>query len=278
MKNKVYDFIVFGATIPGIVFAIKKSLEGHSVLLTNTFGFPGGSITEQLNCLQEVNDGQLNGIAKKIFQSISGDNFAHSIVNPESLKFILQQTIEQTNVDLYFHSVPKNITVVENKLLEVSFLAKEGITKIKGTNIVDATEDFYGAVLFTRKRTIVERRINIFISPPANDKFLTFEKIRKAVKLFDGRYWLSLSIESNDDLFVENETHTLLDTLRVVLEKSYCRIQVLPLGVQTIYTMNAISSLSDSFVTIDDILESSLKSSGQFLKASTIETIHKKFH
>jgi hypothetical protein len=278
MKNKVYDFIVFGTTIPGIVFAIRKSLEGHSVLLTNIFGFPGGSITEHLNCLQEVNEGQLNGIAKNIFQSISRDNFEHSIVNPESLKFILQQTIEQTNVELYFHAVPKNIDVRENNILEVSFLAKEGITKFKGTKIVDASEDFYGAVLFNRKRAIIEQCINIFISPPANDKFLTFGSVRKAVKLSDGRYWLSLAIESHDDLFVENETHTVLNTFRVVLEKSYCRIQVLPLGVQTMYKMNAISSLNDSVVTIDDILGSSFKSSEQFLKASIIETIHKKFH
>ena len=277
MKNTIYDFIVFGATLPGIVFAVKKSIEGHSVLLTNIYGFPGGSITEHLNCLQEVNEGQLNGIAKNIFQSISGDNFEHSIVNPESLKFILQQTIEQTNVELYFHAVPKNIDVIENNIFEVSFLAKEGITKFKGTKIVDSSDDYYGAVLFNKKRTIVERRLNIFISPPANDKFLSFEKIWKIVKLFDGRYWLSLAIESNDDLFVENESHMVMDTFRVVLEKSQCRIQVLPLGVQTMYTMNTVSDLYDSFVTIDDILGTTYKPSEQFLKASLIETVHKNF-
>jgi len=274
----VYDFIVLGATIPGIVFAIRKSLEGKSVLLTNIFGFPGGSITEHLNCLQEVNEGQLNGIAKNIFQSILKDNFGHSIVNPESLKFIHQQTIEQTNVELYFHTVPKNIEVIENRILEVSFLAKEGIMKIKGKKIVDASDDYYGAVLFNRKRTIVERRFNIFISPPGNDDFLSYKKIRTAVKLSDGRYWLSLAIESSDDLFVESESHMVMDTFRVILEKSQCRIQVLPLGVQTMYAMNTVSDLNNFFVTIDDILGTTFKSSEQFSKATLIETVHNNFH
>lgn len=277
MKNNVYDFIVFGATMPGIVFAIKKSFQGHSVLLTNNVGFPGGSITEQLNCLQEVNEITLDGMVKNIYQSISGENFERSIVNPESVKFALQKMLEQSNVELYFHAVPKHIDGIDHGLLEVSFLAKEGITKVRGKKIVDASDDYYGAILRNYKRTVVERRINLFISSPSDKNFLSYNKIRTAVNLPDGRYWLSLRIEAKDDLFVENETHALLDTFRVLLEESHSRIHVLPLGVQTLYTMDSVSRLDDGFTTIDDMLGSLFAPSEQFLKASAIATEHDKY-
>lgn len=275
MKNRVYDFIVLGATIPGIVFALKKSLDGYSVLLTNIFGFPGGSITEQLNCQQVVDEESLKGLTKNIFRSISGDNFEQSIVNPESVKIRLLQTLTKSNIDLYFHVTPKDIVIDGNGLVEVYFLAKEGITKVNGRKVVDASEEYHGSILLNRKRYVVERRINMFITTPDNEAFLSFDKIRTAVKLLDGRYWVSLTIESNDDLFTENETHSMLDTFRVILEGSRSRIQILPLGVQTIYRTDGASSLNDPIVTIDDIAVKLFDTSEQFLKASYVETNHK---
>ncbi len=188
MTAKVYDYIVIGASIPGIVFAIKKSLSGNSVLLTNMYGFPGGSIAEQLNCFQDVDGTQLAGIAKEIGRGIVPDNFERSIVNPESIKFFLQQMLEQSSVEPYYHTVPNKIFVNALDLVEVSLLAKEGVVSVAGKKVIDATEEFTCAVLFGRKRVMKERNINLFITPPENDKFLSFERIRKAVKLTDGRY------------------------------------------------------------------------------------------
>jgi hypothetical protein len=277
MNNKTYDYIVFGATLPGIIFAVKKSLAGHSVLLTNMFGFPGGSVTEQLNCYQNADETQLQGLAKEIYRSIAPDNFDRTIVNPETVKFVLQQILEILPVHLYFHVTPKKIGMNGAGIFEVSLLAKEGSATVTGKKIVDASEDFYGAVLLNRKRTIQKRCVNLFISRPLNDKFLSFEKIAKAVKLSDGRYWITLKLNSQDDLFAENETHDLLDTFRTVLEDSHSRIQVLPLGAQTVYGLEQGDDFKNSFSTIDDILGSSMKPSEQFRKGSMLESALNKF-
>ncbi len=277
INNTTYDYIVFGTTIPGIIFAVKKSLAGYSVLLTNMFGFPGGSITEQLNCYQNVDETQLQGLAQEIYRSIAPENFERTIVNPESVKFVLQQTVENSSVHLYFHVTPKKIVMNGDGIFEVSLLAKEGNTAVTGKKIVDASEDFYGAVLLNRKRIIQERCVNLFISRPLNDKFLPFGKIAKTVKLSDGRYWISLRLNSQDELFAENETHDLLNTFREILEDSHSRIQVLPLGAQTIYGLERGDNFKNTFSTIDDILGSSMKPSDQFQRGSVLESALNKF-
>jgi hypothetical protein len=277
MKQRVHDYIVLGASLPGVVFAIKKSLAGHSVLLTNMYGFPGGSITESLNCLQEANEHDVLGIARKVHEGISRDMLQRSVVNPESLKFILQHMLETSAVDLHFHVLPKKITITEGGSTEITLLAKEGQTVVLGNKVIDASETYEGAALLGRKRTVVERSVNVFISRPADDHFLAWERISQAVELSDGRYWISLRHDAHDDLFAENETQTLLDACEAILERSGSRIQVFPLHAHTIVDVEKPTALPGLFTTIDDILGSSVRSSHQFVKASMIERAHDTF-
>ena len=277
MNHSVYDYIVLGASIPGIVFAIKKSLLGHRVLLTAMYGFPGGSITENLNCRQEIDESGLQGIAEDIYQAMSPDLFERSIVNPESLKYILQHTLENSSVDLYFHVLPKKIDVVSTGVVELSFLAKEGITARRGKKVVDASDTLYGAMLLGRNRTLRETTVDFFITRPADENFLSFEKIRHAVKLSDGRYWISLHLATHDDLFAENDTHALLDTFRGTLENSNSRIHVLPLGAHAIFELESSTARTDAFATIDDILGCSCEPSHQFLRGSLMDAAHVHF-
>lgn len=62
--DKTYDYIIYSASLAGVLTAIDLSNKGHSVLLLNFYGFMGGSITESLNCYQFVDENNLNGSVK----------------------------------------------------------------------------------------------------------------------------------------------------------------------------------------------------------------------
>jgi len=276
MKHSVYDYIVLGASLPGVAFAVSRSLGGSSVLLANAYGFPGGSITEFLNCYQEAGEQAPGGVTAAIHRRIASEMFGRTVVNPESVKYALQQTLEASSVDLYFHAVPKRIASTAG-CMEVSLLAREGVAVVRGKKIVDATETYDGAALLGRKRTIRGRTLNMFISRPGDEEFLSSDRVEKSVRLPDGRYWVSLRIDSRDPLFGENETHELADAFRIMLERSGSRIQLLPLGAHTICEAERPDQRSGVFATVDDLLGASLGSSQQFLKASMIEAAHEIF-
>jgi hypothetical protein len=277
MNQPVYDYIVLGASLPGIAFAVSRSLNGRSVLLTNAYGFPGGSLTEFLNCYQEADESSLHGTTREIYRRIAPEMFGPAIVNPESLKFALQQALESASVEMYFHAVPKQITASPDGAMEVSLLVREGIACVRGKKILDATETFDGAALLGRNRHVQRRALNMFITRPANEHFLADERIIRSVRLPDGRYWVSLRVDSHEPLFGEYETHELADSFRRVLEQSGGRIQLLPLGAHTVCEIDHAGASSGTFATLDDILGASLGPSQQFLKASMIEQTLERF-
>jgi len=250
--KKMYDHIIIGAGIPGVVFALAQAEAGKSVLLTNMYGFPGGSVTEQLNCLQVADRSALSGTSLALFDAVTKDTFGASIVNPETVKYTLQQYLERSAVSLLFHVTPIRIVRTGDGTVDVTMLAKEGTVVVSGRHVTDATEEFSAAVLFGRERTVLERSVHLFISAPANEQFLSFERIRNSVKLNDGRYWITLAIASQDELFAENESHETLDSFRSVLERSGSRIQVLPLGIHTQYRLVPSGAVDTLCSVLDD--------------------------
>lgn len=269
MEN-TYDHIVIGASIPGIVFALAQAEAGKSVLLTNMYGFPGGSITEQLNCLQTADRSALSGTPLALFDAATKDNFGASIINPETVKYTLQQYLESSAVSLLFHVTPIRIVRTGDGTVELTMLAKEGTVVVSGRQVTDATEEFSAAVLLGRERTVLERSVHLFISTPADEQFLSFERIRNAVKLNDGRYWITLAITSQDELFAENESHEILDSFRSVLERSGSRIQVLPLGIHTQYRLVPSSAVDTACSVLVEMNGNPQTPSALFLIASQL--------
>jgi hypothetical protein len=268
--RSTYDYIVLGATVPGVLFAAEKSRAGSSVLLTNQYGFPGGIVTETLNCHQEAPPKDGGALLEGLYRTIARDNLAPSVVNPESVKYALQQLLVTTDVDLYFHVIPKQITMTDPLAVTVSLLAKEGITSVRGKKVLDATDELSGAAILGLPVTSGERNVNLFITPPADERFLSFPKVRRSLKLNDGRYWLSLRIDSTDELFREDETHSLLDEFRMILERSGCRIQILPMGVHADVSAENGRALNGSFSTLDTLLGGRVHDTQQFVRAARI--------
>ncbi len=265
-----YDYIVLGATLPGVLYAAEKSRAGHSVLLTNQYGFPGGNISELLNCHQLPPPEDCSALLSGLYGSITGDNLAPSVVNPESVKYTLQQFLETTTVDVYYHVVPKMIAEDPHSMVSVTLLAKEGLVTIRSRNVIDATDDLSGAMILGLPVSSGERNINLFITPSNSDGFLSFPKIRRYVRLDDGRYWISLRIDSTDELFSEDESHSLLDEFRIVLERFGSRIQILPLGIHSQTTCSSGTALNGSFKTVDELIGRTFDPWEQFARTSAL--------
>lgn len=284
MSEKIYDYIVYGAGMPAVIFAVKKSAECKSVLLLNKFGFTGGCVTECLSCYQKINYNELSKTTKVIYDSItSGVNFplwenaSSVIINPEPVKIILQKKLEDSDVDLLFHVIPKFFNIGSDNLGNLTLLGKEGNIIVKGRKFIDASDSYTLKAIKKLKRTVKERAVNIFITSPRNDKFLSFKNIKHALLLRDGRYWISLAIDAGDEMFTENVSHEILEKFSAVLEKSGSRIQILPVRSQSIYLLNENVSNNDIITTVDEITGKTFGTEEQFLKVTEIENNMEKF-
>lgn len=242
--DKTYDYIIYSASLAGVLTAIDLSKKGNSVLLLNFYGFMGGSITECLNCYQSIDDESLNGSVKNIFDTIkkathgilyqSGNEF---ILNSETIKIILQEEVENSNVDLLFHIVPFYLNQKEDHI-EFSVTGKEGIFHIKGKTIIDASDEFDLLKLENANRSLKEIYYNMFLTGLKDDQWHTFVYLYKLIKLDDNRYWVSLKIPKPDnEFFIENASQKILNQFEEVVQKSGGRVQLIAPQSQKIYAI-----------------------------------------
>lgn len=242
--DKTYDYIIYSASLAGVLTAINLSKKGNSVLLLNFYGFMGGSITECLNCYQLVDENNLNGSVKKLFGKIkeakhgllyqSANEF---VLNPETIKIILQSEIENSNVDLLFHIVPFYLKQREDHV-DFSVTGKEGIFHIKGKTIIDASDEFDLLKLENANRSLKGIYYNLFLTGLKDDQWQSFTHVNKFIKLDDSRYWVSLSIPKPDnEFFIENASQKILNQFEEVVQTSGGRIQLVAPQSQKIYAI-----------------------------------------
>ena len=231
--DKTYDYVINSASLAGVQTAIELSKDGKSVLLINFYGFMGGSISESLNCYQNLDEKSLDSSTIILFNKIrqtkngilyhSGNEF---IINPETVKNVLQERIENSKVDLLFHIVPFYVKQKEN-YLELSVTGKEGIFKIKGKNIIDVSDDFDLLKLENVNRNLKEIYYNLFLTGLKNGQWQSFQYLNKFIKLDDNRYWVSLNIPKlENDFFIENNSQEILNEFEEVVQKSGGRVQL----------------------------------------------------
>ncbi|NWF50232.1 MAG: FAD-dependent oxidoreductase [Ignavibacteriaceae bacterium] len=274
--DKTYDYIIYSASLSGVLTAIDLSKKGNSVLLLNFYGFMGGSITESLNCHQVIDEESLNGSAKTLFEKIketkhailnqSGNEF---ILNPETIKIILQEEIENSNIDLLFHIVPFYLKQRED-YVEFSVTGKEGIFQIKGKTIVDASDEFDLLKLENVKRSLKEIYYNLFLTVLKDDKWQSFELINTLKKLDDNRYWVSLSIPKPDnDFFIENASQKILNQFEEVVQKSEGRVQLVAPQSQRIYEVDRLV-ISESVFHVKSKLSNLFSMQAKFKELSEL--------
>lgn len=274
--EKTYDYIIYPASLAGVLTAIDLTGKDKNVLLLNFYGFMGGSITESLNCYQNIDENNLNGLTKELFQKIK--NAKHGILyqngndfisNPETVKIVLQEELENSKVDLLFHILPFYLKQKED-YVEVSLTGKEGIFHIRGRKIIDASEEYDLLKLENVKRSLSGLYYSMFLTGLNNDDWQSFIFINKFIKLNDNRYWLSLKIPNpQNEFFIENNSQNIVNEFETVVQKSGGRIQLLAPQTQKIYDIDKLK-VSDSVFHIKNNVKNNYSFSEVFGECSEL--------
>ena len=274
--DKTYDYIIYPASLAGVLTAIDLTGKDKNVLLLNFYGFMGGSITESLNCYQNIDENNLNRLTKELFQKIK--NAKHGILyrngndfifNPETLKTALQEELENSKVDLLFHILPFYLKQKED-YVEVSLTGKEGISHVRGRKIIDASEGYDLLKLENVKRSLSGVNYNLFLTGLKDDDWQSFKSINKFIKLYDNRYWLSLKIPNpQNEFFIENNSQKIVNEFETVIQKSGGRIQLLAPQTQKIYDIDNLK-VSDSVFHVKNNVKNNYSFSEVFGECSEL--------
>lgn len=238
MKNQKYEHIVYGASVNGVVKSLSLMNEGKSVLLLNKFGFTGGAITESLRLISKKEEffKSDNSIKSQIYKQILDENYSilaettsEFIINPEVVKMVLLKFIENSNLEHLFHIVPVSI---KNNTIEL--IAKEGLISFEFDHFHDLSSEKVLSHLLTDENRIVKRYYNIIVTKPKNKSFLQFNKIIRDIELKDGRYFLSLGINKENEIEANHHAQIIADELSEYLDKSGNRIQLLPARIDEV--------------------------------------------
>jgi hypothetical protein len=274
--DTTYDYMIYSASLSGVLTAIDLSNQGNSILLLNFYGFTGGSITESLNCYQVIDENSLNGSTKILFDKIKNAKNGilyrskkEFVINPETVKIILQDELENSEVDLLFHIVPFYLKQRQD-YVEVSLTGKEGIFKVKGKTIIDASDEYDLLKLENAKRNLNEINCNLFITGSKDEGWQNFEFIHKFIKLDDNRYWLSLKISKpENEFFVENASQKILNDFEEVVQKSGGRVQLIAAQSQKIYVVDRLK-ISESVFHLKYMIKNKYSFSELFRECSEL--------
>ncbi|MBI9071059.1 MAG: FAD-dependent oxidoreductase [Melioribacteraceae bacterium] len=268
--NTDFDYIIYGASLSGCLLAEKMTAKGKKILLLNNFGFPGSSLTEGLNCLQTINNIKNNSV-QKIINDIKLDKHGilsecetHCVLNPETIKFQLQKSVQDSDLEILFHAKPVEIKN-DNTLLVA---LKDGIKKFKFNKLIDMTDNLslYKSMSLNSVQTkFIE--INFIINKSEEKNPIEFKHIREIVKLNDGRFWVSLQIDGKDT--TNENIQTIIDNFSKLLLNSNRRIQLLP--SEYIYTFSQFYNPEKSrLLTKYDLTNRLYKTDEIFIEAEHI--------
>lgn len=239
MKEKVYDYIIYPANLLGCVYSVKIAEKGASVLLLNNYGIAGGDLTHSLCSYQKIFENQLSGITEKIYQNIISSknsvfykNQDDLVLNPETIKIVLQEILEESKIDLLFHVFPIGISK-EDDFINMQLSAREGTIIRKAKRIIDTSENYTLMKFAGLKKKLTKCSFNLFLCKSSSvksdnyDKIVLHKSVNKSVKLDDSRFWISLNIPfPENELFVENISQKLLNEFEMFALENGGRVQL----------------------------------------------------
>lgn len=155
--SESYDVIVAGGGFAGVCAAVSSSRKGAGTLLIEHYGFLGGAATAGLvrgfwatidgvgNAFQEIYDGLKRLGALRESKTYTEEYLKYHPpgvgFDEEYLKYILQDLVLKSGVDLRLHS--RVIDVIKDKE-RVEYLVvhgKSGVEALKAEVVIDATGD-----------------------------------------------------------------------------------------------------------------------------------------
>jgi len=140
---KRYQLIVVGGGIAGVAAAVSAAREGISVLLIEKFGSLGGTMTYGLVYPfmgYTMDDGNVL-LSDGIFTEMRVRKEAYRDTSWESYKFVFDDMVTESGVDVLFHAVVFEIERKDRKLTSVSITTKSGVLKVEADFFVDCSGD-----------------------------------------------------------------------------------------------------------------------------------------
>lgn len=255
--NNKYDYIIYGGSISSIIAAIYYKQKGNSVLLLNKYGFLGGGITECLNLVQEVNlKIELPIITKTIIEKLGDSNFIsisdkNYLLNPEMLKFVLQDLILENNIDLLFHVVPTAL-----KVNSIILMGKEGKIELSASNILDFSDNNILSFLSNSNKNLVGI-YNIVVKAKSKDDLNVIFPNSNIIVIGNNRFLIETIINFNELTEVEINSHNFINNVTNQLVKKDYRIELLP-AETFLYNKQYGNNFNKNLFTIAIELEKSL--------------------
>lgn len=277
-KN-IYDYIVYGATIPGIVYAVHFANRGKSVLLLNHYGFPGGGITESLACKQFVHTNSLTPIVRSVFDKLMHEKNAVTVLDDngycfdqEAVKKVLQELLESSGVNLLYHVLPVNISHLAENAIQIELSAKEGIHTVSGKTVLDASDEQLLSVISGIKGQAHQRVFNLFIHSEKTPVFhTTIPKL--LIKVSQNRYWASFELPQSDGAGIESSMQEEIDTISNALQEQDARIQLLPVRPgYTAYMDFSDNGRVDGLIQLTDLIQKTNPQHFVFTNAAMLES------
>jgi hypothetical protein len=148
-----YDVVVVGGGLGGCSAAVGAAKEGAKTLLVEQYGFLGGTATAGLvhTFWGHCESGEL--LTTEVFEEISqrleernalvSDDtlpFKQSF-DPETLKVVLDEMVQDYGVDLLFHSLFNDVEMTGGQIVGVDLVGKSGHMPMSGAMYVDGTAD-----------------------------------------------------------------------------------------------------------------------------------------
>ena len=278
-NDTVYDYIVYGATIPGIVFAVSKARQNNSVLLLNHYGFAGGSITESLSCRQVVNPKWLSKITRQIFDGLLLEKNGvlpvaknEFMVDPEAVKKVLQNRLDSEKIELLYHITAAQISRQRDDLVHIDLLAKEGLVTVTGKTVLDTTDDQYlSSLRYNVPGRRIRQRLNLIILSEQSISFGAF-KPKALTKIGKNRYWISIDLPETHEFEMGNVLQKAIDEISEILQACNGRIQVLPICADALnYPDSQGREQSEHILRLPELIKSLSIEYCVFANASSLE-------
>lgn len=145
---KHYQTIIWGASVRAIQQAAIMQHKGTNVLLLNKLGFPGGDITEGLDCFLEYPlfttpmGVKIKADAELFPRGVFMQNGKGILLHPESVKKSLWEFLTGCGADCLFHVVPLSVEK-EKDYFKLNVFGKEGKMSFYCDNWYDFSDDKY---------------------------------------------------------------------------------------------------------------------------------------
>lgn len=142
VTNQV-DVLVIGSGPAGVSAAISAAREGVSVMLVEQSGNVGGIATEGLmsHWTGETSGGIYEELLDRSADLPTGDREARKIINPERLKTVLLEMLEEAGVKLLLYTFACEAVLEEDFIKGVIVENKSGRGAILANVVIDASGD-----------------------------------------------------------------------------------------------------------------------------------------